>query len=175
MFKPGIDPSLVEVEELSKAYDFSLFDCEDKDLNEFLKEDALRYRDQLISKTFIVFYKEQVVAFFSVMNDSIKLNAQETQRTFNLMRLHEYPALKIGRLAVDKNHQKEGFGSFIIGFVIGLGRAANENSACRFITVDSYPQSIQFYEKQGFIANLMYEKKTHFISMRLDLLQNKEA
>ena len=170
MLSSDINPSQVKVEEISKIYDLSGFDCEDKDLNEFLKNDSFNYKKQLIAKTFIIIYKEEVVAFFSVMNDSIKLKLEETERTKGLKRLHEYPALKIGRLGVDKNFKRKGFGMFILDFVIGLTRSINQVSACRFITVDSYPNSIRFYEKQRFIKNSMYEKKRDFVSMRLDVI-----
>lgn len=169
MFSSDIDGSRVKVEEISKVYDLRGFDCEDKDLNEFLKQDSFGYKKQLIAKTFLVIYKEKAVAFFSVMNDAIKLKLVETEETKELKRLHEYPALKIGRLGVDKNFKKKGFGNFIIKFVVGLGRSVNQVSACRFVTVDSYPNATSFYEKHGFIKNLMYEKKLDFVSMRLDI------
>ncbi len=166
-----ITPSKVEVQEISPLYALDSFDCGDADLNEFLKIDSFGYRDQLIAKTFLVIHKEQVVAFFSVMNDAIKLKLEETNAAQNLTRLHEYPALKVGRLGVDENYQRRGLGRICLGFILGLGRKINEASACRFITVDSYPESILFYERQGFIRNQIYERKQNFVSMRLDLLE----
>lgn len=168
---PPITPSEVEVQEVSSLYALHNFDCGDEDLNEFLKIDSLKYRDQLIAKTFLVIYKEQVVAFFSVMNDAIKLKLEETKGTQNLTRLNEYPALKVGRLGVDNNYQRRGLGEICINLILGLGRKINDASACRFITVDSYLESVVFYERRGFIRNQMYEKKFNFVSMRLDLLE----
>ena len=166
----NIEPTEVRVEEIVNIYDLRDFDCEDGDLNEFLKRDSFEYKKQLIAKTFIVMYNENVVGFFSVMNDSIKLKLSETEDIKNLTRLHEYPAVKIGRLGVDKRFKGKGIGRIIILFVVGLTRRINEISACRFVTVDSYPESTLFYEKHGFIKNLMYEKKRDFISMRLDVI-----
>ncbi len=160
----------VEIKELSNVYDLSLFDCEDRDLNEFIKQDAFNYRKQLIAKTFLVIYQEQVVGFFSVMNDALKLKPEETQQ-IDIRRLHEYPALKIGRLAVDKRFKQRGIGRICIDFIVGLGILINQTSACRFITVDSYPESTGFYEKRSFVRNLMYEKKRDFVSLRFDLLK----
>ena len=98
----------VKVEEISKIYDLSDFDCGDRDLNEFLKYDSFTYKEQLIAKTFIVIFQEKAVAFFSVMNDAIKLKLIETEETKKLRRLHEYPSLKIGRLGVDKRYKRRG-------------------------------------------------------------------
>lgn len=114
-----IEPSDVKVVEISKIYDLSDFDCEDNGLNEFLKKDSFEYKNQLIAKTFLVIYEEHVVAFFSVMNDAIKLKLIETIETKRLRRLHEYPAIKIGRLGVDKRYKRRGVGKIIINFVIG--------------------------------------------------------
>ncbi|MEK6900720.1 MAG: GNAT family N-acetyltransferase [Nanoarchaeota archaeon] len=170
---PPITPTEIEVQEISLLYDLHHFDCGDEDLNEFLKIDSLKYRDQLIAKTFLVIYKEQVVAFFSVMNDAIKLKLEETKGTQDLTRLHEYPALKVGRLGVDKNYQRRGLGKICFNFILGLARKINDASACRFITVDSYSGSVSFYERGGFKRNALHEKKNHFVSMRFDLLQKE--
>lgn len=170
MSNSRIELAEIRIEEISKIYDLSKFDCEDKDLNEFLKQDSFEYKKQLIAKTFIAIYKEQVIAFFSMMNDSIKLKLKETEETKKLRRLHEYPAIKIGRLGVDKKYKRKGVGKIIIKFAIGLTRRINEISACRFVTVDSYPNAVSFYEKISFIKNLMYEKKREFVSMRLDII-----
>ncbi len=104
------------ITELTKNYDLISFDCGDTDLNEFLKEDAQKYKNQLIAKTYLVIYNTQVIAFFSIMNDSIKLDPLETENTKKLQRLHEYPALKIRRLAVDKRFKKKGIGTFIFKY-----------------------------------------------------------
>jgi GNAT superfamily N-acetyltransferase len=165
-----INPGQVRVVKLSENHILDSFDCGDKDLNDFLKNDALGYNIQLIAKTFIVFYNEQIICFFSVLNDSIKLKFDETEEIQKLKRLHEYPALKIGRLGVDNAFKRKGIGKIVINFVVGLTKYTNHISACRFVSVDSYPNSVLFYAKEGFVKNQMYEKKKDFISMRLDII-----
>ena len=44
MFSSDIYESEIKVEEISRIYDLSGFDCEDKDLNEFLKKDSFKYK-----------------------------------------------------------------------------------------------------------------------------------
>ena len=61
-----------------------------------------------------------------------------------------YPALKICRLATNKNYRGEGIGTMIVNMIIASYR--NDNIAgCRFITVDAYNDALPFYYKQGFI------------------------
>ncbi len=46
---------------------------------------------------------------------------------------------------------------------------------CRFLTVDAYPASVEFYEHHGFVINKNYvdkeKPKTH-PSMRYDILKS---
>ncbi len=172
MLIESINCGEIEIVELSPEYDLKHFDCEDTDLNEFLKEDAQKYKNQLIAKTYLALYNQEVIAFFSIMNDSIKLDPLETENTQKLQRLHEYPALKIGRLAVDKRFKKKGIGTFIFKYILGLTQIINDYASCRFLTVDSYHESIPFYEKIGFLRNIRYEKKKEYVSMRFDLLNS---
>ena len=73
------------------------------------------------------------------------------KKTFvNSKRLKAYPAIKIGRLAVHKDHSRRGYGSQIVDFIKTLVMS-NRYSGCRFMTVDAYRDVIPFYEKNGFI------------------------
>tara|TARA_Y100000310_G_C20605128_1_gene775109 strand:- start:869 stop:1405 length:537 start_codon:yes stop_codon:yes gene_type:complete len=161
----------IKIVSLSKLYDLSEFDCGDSDLNEFLQRDSFKYQKQLLTKIFLIIVEENVVGFFSISNDAIKLK-QEERDTNNIKHLQEYPASKIGRLGVDKRFQKRNIGRAIIKIAIGLILSSSKYSACRFVIVDSYPTALEFYKKFGFVINehSKYKKKIDFISMRYDLL-----
>lgn len=60
-----------------------------------------------------------------------------------------YPALKICRLATNKNCHGEGIGRMIVNLIIGSYRKDNK-AGCRFITVDAYADALPFYDKMGF-------------------------
>ena len=63
----------------------------------------------------------------------------------------DYPAIKLARLAVDKELQGQGAGSQLIDFVIGLAvDHVMPNTGCRFLIVDAKAQSVSYYEKKGF-------------------------
>ena len=63
----------------------------------------------------------------------------------------DYPAVKIGRLAVGKNFQSSGeqWGSQIIEFIKNWMIDHNK-TGCRFLTVDAYKQAVAFYQKNDF-------------------------
>ncbi len=170
----------IKVVRLAKFYDVSDFDCEDEDLNDFLKNDSLGHQNAKMVNTLLLIRQDQVVGFFSLCADAIKLGDDEKVQCDINKPLQEFPSIKIARLAVDKNFENKGLGRIIIQLAIGLIRQRIGNIlAARFITVDSYKEKIKFYEHFGFVINehSKYKKKDHYVSMRLDLLNpppNKE-
>ncbi len=141
---------------------FKQFDCGDEDLNDFLLTKAKPYSDQLLATTYIIENDERVLAFFSIFNDSLRTQDIEfaSRSAFKKLiatfvphgkrHLEYFPALKIGRLAVCKNNQKLKLGTLIVDYIINLAITNNSLCACKFITVDAYAASLQFYEKKGF-------------------------
>jgi len=88
--------------------------------------------------------------------------------------IYTFPALKIGRL-VGREAQQLGVGRSLLKYAVGVVVRMNRemNIGCRFVTVDAYPKSIPWYEKNGFIFNKYYADpaKTH-PSMRYDILKS---
>ena len=56
---------------LQPSTEISSFDCGNKDLNDFLLEDSKKYLSQLLAVTYLLRNNSNVVAYFSVLNDSI--------------------------------------------------------------------------------------------------------
>ena len=80
-----------------------------------------------------------------------------------------YPAVKIGRLAVHTEFQKQGFGTQLIDFAKRF--FVNKNrTGCRFITVDAYQESLLFYEKNGFEYLTYDDAKERTRLMYFDLI-----
>ena len=59
--------------------------------------------------------------------------------------------MKIGRLAVNKQHSMHGIGTHIIHFVEAM-YLMNKQAGCRFITVDAIPSAVDFYKKCKFFT-----------------------
>jgi len=171
-----IDTKEIRVVQLTSVYNVSNFDCEDDDLNEFIIKDALITQKIHLARIYLLLYKEeQVLGFFSLSNDSIKLKPDEkygTPKLENKKRLREVPSVKIGRLAVDKKFKGNGLGEKLLKIAIAFARKGHKLFGCRFITMDSYHSAVGFYEKYGFVKNehKTYTKKDDYVSMRFDLL-----
>jgi len=168
-----IDFSRLRLERLSKSFDLSNFDCGDKDLNEFLKEDALAYQDNFIAITTLMLYDGEIASFFSLICDSIRLSGKEKKKGELTTPFSIFPAIKVARLATCQGLQGNGFGTEAVKYCIGLARKLNsradEGIACRFLTVDAYPHRIDWYERLGFIQNVK-EDRRDAVSMRYDIL-----
>lgn len=164
-----VDTSKIELGSIDFISDLSAFDCGDKDLNAFLKEDALKYDRELLSTTYLFFYRNKVIAFCSLSADSVNLDEEEREKFRQKgIIIGDYPALKIGRLAVGNNYQKSGVGGFIIDLIVGKSLRLSKDIGCRLVTVDAYPQAIEFYEKLGFKPIKRYKRRNAV--MYLDIL-----
>jgi GNAT superfamily N-acetyltransferase len=157
-----------------KAFNLSTFDCEDSDLNEFVKVDCPRYKEQGLSHTKLALYSGNVVGYVALLADSISLETSERQWLIQKnVHVQHIPALKIGRLAIDKRYKGQRVGSALVKYSVGVAFRLNSDLSvgCRFLTVDAYQQSIGFYERLGFVKSLhkQYKKREH-PSMHYDII-----
>ncbi|MCF0069342.1 GNAT family N-acetyltransferase [Dyadobacter sp. CY261] len=98
---------------------------------------------------------EDIVGFFCVSNDRICKGDTDKWRKIKdsvpyPKRRNSYPAVKIGRLAIDKKFQRGGFGNRMLEYIKYLF-LKNNKTGCRFLLVDAYLQSVNFYSKNGFV------------------------
>lgn len=151
---------LLSLTRLAKYHDVSKFDCavqpEHNDLNEFLKEDALKYQELGLAITYVCIYKEQIVGYVTLCSDNVRISEEEKEDIFKGIipkgaRIpKEIPAIKIARLAVEKGYQKSGIGKYLILRSIIIARDMKSTIGVRVITVESKKSSMDYYKKLGF-------------------------
>ena len=99
------------------------FDCGDADLNDFLISDAVNYYKSMMALTYLLEDNEadKTVAYYSLLNDKIVFDPDEkklwnrlNRRVANSKRRKEYPAVKIGRLAISKDYAGKQIGRAIL-------------------------------------------------------------
>ena len=134
------------------------FDCGDEDLNEFFHKDAIKWQEQLMAVTYYLDFGDDAVLYFSLSNDKISASTlpksfyRKIKRKFpHQKHRNDYPAVKIGRFAVNKNFrcQPEHWGTMSMNFIKEWMVSDNKTGCC-FITVDAYPNAVPFYIKNGF-------------------------
>ena len=164
-----LDTSRLIVRKLRPEDDVSYFSCTDEGLNEFIKEEALAYQRERMGNTYLVFYEEKVVAYFTQSVDAIRVQKMPyDERISEFEHMEYYPALKIGRLAVDKNYEKQGIGSFLLSLICDMGYELSERFGCRFILLNANPDSVSWYERYGF--KKLRERRRREPTMYLDIL-----
>lgn len=163
----------IKIEKLSRIHDTSKFDCGDEDINEFLKKDALMWQERKLAVTRIFVYNDEIIGFSCTSADSIKLDLEERKNENGLdqKKMKEVPAIKIGRLGRSLKYKDQKVGEFILKWTIGHVLELSDSTGIRFVTVDSYPKKVEWYELFGFKQNLNgHYKKSKNVSMRFCLL-----
>ncbi len=153
------------------------FKCTEEDLNDFLINDSKDYQKELLSRTYLVVNKlaGDIAAYFSLLNDVIKLDETEKktrnrinrQIPYNKHRSH-YPAVKLGRLAVDERYAGQGIGRYVLDNLKYIFTHGNR-TGCRFLTVDALSSATGFYECNGFQFFTDTDKEDYTRLMYFDL------
>lgn len=153
MVEPIPDEEL-EYATLHEGIDVNSFSCrgkpEEVDLDEFLKEDALRCQNSFFSVTRVVFWRGTLVGYFTLVTDCIEKEEMIRGDRIKGYKYRFYPAIKIARLAVHDNYRHRGIGTNMLIEIFSIVGDITENVGCRILTVDSKPTSIEFYEKSDF-------------------------
>jgi hypothetical protein len=143
------------------------FDCDNSDLNDFFRNDALNYYAELLGKTYCFTLDENpeiIVCAFTISNDSIKTfllpNARKKKVIKDIPRqkqMKSYPAVLIGRLGVNKNYrfiqdETDRTGKQLMDFIKSWFIDGANKTGCRFIVVDSYnePNPLKYYSDNEF-------------------------
>ena len=167
---------------LTSEIDLSLFNCDDDDLNDFIRNDAWANLKELMAVTYLWIDNNNPIAFISLINS--KIEKDESVTFWNLLsrpipntkRRKTYPAVLIGRLGVSVPYQCTGFGSQILTFLKAWFKI-NNKTGCRFLVVDAYNKEsvLHFYEKNGFKFLTDKDKSNHTRIMFYDLIQFEPA
>ena len=163
----------LEIVSHTERHDVSRFESRTSDLNAFLKEDAFKNQEELISKTYLCYHFDQLVGYITLTTDIIKKEEVQGEEGIDVP-YKEYPAIKIARLAVDKKYEQRGVGGFLLLVAAGKALKISDEVGCRFITVDSKKDSIRFYEKRGGFELVKKHKNRTYPTMYLDILPIKE-
>lgn len=158
------------------------FDCGDADLNDFLILNAINYYKSMMALTYLLEDNEtdKTVAYYSLLNDKIIFDPDEkrlwnrlNRNVANSKRRKEYPAVKIGRLAISKDYAGQQIGRSILLQLKHIF-ATMRRSACRFITVDAYAAAVPFYQKCGFTFLSEKDRYSPTRAMYFDLINFPE-
>ncbi len=170
-----ISLSDLRIEKLSKRHNKIIdnFQSSNKELKDFLVEDALDNQEMAISTTYLWFFnpKNELAAYITILADAIRIHGTRLGKSFvdQGVNYKTLPAMKIGRLCVDDNYVKKGIGKQTTYFAMKKMIRMNEVIGCRFLVVDAKPDSVKFYKKMDFEVLKQREKGT--LPMYYDMIK----
>lgn len=156
------------------------FSCGNKELDDFINTDEVKtYETEMWGKTSLVLMNEKLVAFFTLANTVIRNEwiKERVNHRPRLRQISQIPALLIGRLAVQKEFQHQGIGSYLLKIIVGKALEMSKTVGIRLVVLTAYPENINWYGDRGFqmcvekhlqISKSEYRKKPF---MYLDLKQ----
>jgi GNAT superfamily N-acetyltransferase len=142
-----------------------------KDLTDFFINKSKDHLKQLLAVTYILESNNKTIAYYSVLNDKVDRSRKINKFIPDAKNYSTYPAVKIGRLGVHKDHQRESIGTELFDYIKVLF-ITNNRTGCTFITVDAYNETnvIEFYIKNGFAFPSSKDKDDKIRLMYFDLM-----
>ncbi|MCK9566602.1 MAG: GNAT family N-acetyltransferase [Methanothrix sp.] len=140
----------LRVKRLNNRSNIITFCCVNEDLNNFLKDDALKAHDNMTSITYACSWKRVIVGFATLAAATIEVKQIDGPRIDGYTP-NTYPCIKLARLAVDKRYAGRGIGQYLLFWVLGKFEKVSREIGCRYLTVDSKRESMWFYQKYDFV------------------------
>ena len=154
------DYKLVSIKNIQQKSQLKKFNCDIDALNEFLSRYALK-NDQLgIGKTFVALdHQDKIVGYFTLATAQVAYQEIPDDYRGKLPK-YPIPALRIARLAVDKELKEKGIGKWLLAQAFVKIIQVADVTGIYFIIVDAKESSKSFCEHYGFIRfndkNLTY-------------------
>lgn len=165
---------------LSEKHDLSNFKCASNDLNDFLKNDALRQQEMNLNITQLAICDGEVIGFVSILTDTLKIKSLDNESLKEEMKGelnvigedNVLPSIKIGRFAIDEKYAKQGLGSYIFrNVLLSILHLSKTKVGLRFITVEAYAIAFNFYVKKN---NFTYRKSDEKLVRKLDSIIKRD-
>ena len=138
------------------------FTCGDDDLDDFFRNDAMRYKEELLGKTYCFVLDDEptkIVCMFTLSNDSVRVDVIPNNRGRKLAKdiprekhMRRYPGVLIGRLGINVEFGHHGIGTELLDFIKSWFIDEENKTGCRFLIVDACNKDIplSFYQKNDF-------------------------
>jgi ribosomal protein S18 acetylase RimI-like enzyme len=137
---------------LGAAHDRATFNCGSDPLNRYLREQVGQDIRRRVAACFVALSDERRVAgYYTLASTSLILTDLPAATIKKLPRYPTVPAVRMGRLAVDREFKGQGLGGAMLGDA--LHRAVRTEIAAFAMVVDAKDESaVAFYRHHGFIA-----------------------
>ena len=137
------------IELLTEKHDRASFDCGEPSLNEYLQRFARQNAALFLGRTYVLVVPGQIriEGYYTVSSGSVAREDMPEKR------LPRYPVsvVLIGRLAVDRQAQGQGFGEFLLLDALKRSAQLAQHLGIYAVVVDALNEPARnFYRKYGF-------------------------
>jgi GNAT superfamily N-acetyltransferase len=145
---------VLRIEPLGSSHDRAGFDCGVAPLNRYLRETARQHVAKGVAKTFVlvdeaVGVPKPVLGFFTLSLCQVLANEVPPKWLKKLP--GQIPAMRLGRLAIARAHQREGLGKVLVVEAIYRVAAVADAAGGIGLFVDAKSQMVaDFYARFGF-------------------------
>lgn len=141
------------IELLSRGHNRESFDCGEERLNDYIHKQASQDMKKHMAAVYVAMPRinpSQVIGFYTLSAAQVIFSDLPNEVAKSLPRYPNVPAYRIGRLAVDKEHQGRGVGAMLL--MDALFRCLNKEIPVVAVIVDAKnDHATSFYKKYGFI------------------------
>lgn len=144
--------ALFQVAQLNKAHERTSFNSESEPLNRYLREQATQDIRRRVAACFVALAGgPRVAGYYTLASASLLLTDLPAVTGKKLPRYPSVPAVRMGRLAVDREFKGRGLGGALLADA--LERAGRSEIAAFALVVDAKDaEAAEFYLHHGFIA-----------------------
>jgi ribosomal protein S18 acetylase RimI-like enzyme len=146
-----MSPAPFRFEALGDGHDRAAFTCGDEALDRYFRTQVTQDIRRRITNCFAVVEVAtgQVAAYYTLSAASIPLGDLPTDEARRLPRYPALPAVRIGRLAVDRRFQRRGLGELML--MNAVHRTMQDAAAAFALLVDAKnDRAAVFYRRYGF-------------------------
>lgn len=137
---------------LAAHHQLEHFDCTEPRLNDWLKRHAMKNHEAGASRTFVVCIENRVLAYYCLAMGAVSLSVAPGKIRRNMP--EPIPVAVIGRLAVDRKLEGQGYGRGLLKDAVLRVIQVSEMIGVRAILVHALSEHARdFYLHGGFLAS----------------------
>lgn len=132
---------------------FSCGDNEwDRDIADFLIEDALIQQNDGLNGTYLCLNQDQIVGYTSLVASDLRIEESVRKNIFNVeIRRDHFPCCLIAQFGVAREFKRKGVGSYMVSFI--RGAAITSEMGVKLLTLHVHKDNIDgrgFWTSMGF-------------------------
>lgn len=127
------------------------FDCGNEELNRYLHQQISQDAKRNVASPFVLLDENHIIGFYTLSASAVNVGDLPEKLVKKLPKYPLMPVVLLGRLAIDKNYQKQGLGDFLLMDALKRSLRGSEQIATMAIVVDAINSAAEnFYRQYGF-------------------------